>query len=137
VKPQGDARTAVAINLDIGGRRAASARVELVDEPGEPRVARVALRGWIDRAAERRLERALAALAPRQVSRVVLDCSDVSRLDGPQAARLLDAVARFETVPTPIEVCGLPTPLRERLGARVRRSAEPEPEPSPPGEPTT
>lgn len=128
-----DARSSLAINLDLGGRRSASARVELFDEPGM-QVARVALRGWIDRGAERRLERALADLAPREVSRVVLDCSGVSRLDGRQAARLLDAVSRFETVPGPIEVWGLPPSVRKGLGARVRcwPGGEDPPVPQPP-----
>lgn len=119
MKSHVDARTTLAINLELGDRHAASARVELVEEPGI-QIALVAVRGCIDRAAERSLERALAALAPRDVARVVLDCSGVSRLDGPQAARLLDAVSRFETVPGPIEVWGLPPSVREVLGARVR-----------------
>ena len=119
MRSSADARTTLAINLELGGRHAASARVELVEEPGI-QVARVALRGWFDRAAERSLERTLAALAPRDVSRVVLDCSGVSRLGGRQAARLLDAVSRFETVPGPIEVWGLPFAVRKGLGARVR-----------------
>ena len=88
MKAHGDARTTLAMNLDLGGRHAASARVELLEQPGDSRVARVALRGRIDRAAERRLERALVDLAPRRVSRVVLDCSDLRRLDGRQAERL-------------------------------------------------
>ena len=108
MKTPPDSRTALAMTLELGGRRAASARVELLDEPGVARVAHVALCGWIDRAAERRLERALAALAPREVSKVVLDYSRVSRLDRPEAARLLEAVARFEGRPGAIEVRGLP-----------------------------
>jgi anti-anti-sigma regulatory factor len=115
-----DVRTTVALNLELGGRHAASARVELWEAPGDSQVACVALSGWIDRGAERRLERALDALAPRAVSRVVLDCSGVSRLGGRQAERLLDAMARLEGAAGPIEVCGLSPALRERLGARAR-----------------
>ncbi len=103
-----DVRTALAINLELGGRHAAAARVELVHEAGAERVAHVALSGWIDGAAERRLERTLADLAPREISRVVLDCSRVSRLERPAAARLMEAVARFEGRPRAIEVRGLP-----------------------------
>jgi anti-anti-sigma regulatory factor len=127
VNAPADGRTTLAINLELGGRHSASARVEWLEAPGDSRVARVALSGWIDRTAERRLERALDALAPRVVSRVVLDCSGVSRLDGRQAERLLAAVARLDGSPGPIEVRGLPPALRERLGARarVRPNAEP------------
>jgi|KBSSwiStaDraftv2_1062776.scaffolds.fasta_scaffold30489_4 hypothetical protein len=109
-------RTALAINLELGGRHAASVRVELLQEPGEAQVAHVALSGWIDGAAERRLERALDELKPREISRVVLDCSCVSMLERPAAARLLEAVARFEGRPGGIEVRGMPRTIR---GART------------------
>ena len=105
-------RAALAINLELGGRHAASARVEFLHEPGETQVAHVALSGWIDGAAERRLERALAALKPREISRVVLDCSCVSRFERPAAARLMEAVARFEGRPGGIEVRGMPRTTR-------------------------
>lgn len=121
MSPQADVRTALAINLEIGGRRAASARVELLDAVGEVRVARVALSGWIDRAAERRLARALADLAPRRVSRVVIDCSGVSRLGPRQVARLVHAMTRLERMPGAVDLCGLPSSLRERLAGRSRR----------------
>src|SRR6185369_18048574 len=103
MKAPSSSRHALAMTVELGGRRAASARVELFDEPGDARVARVALCGWIDRAAERRLERALEALAPREISKVVLDCSRVSRLERPEAARLVEAVSRFEGNPQAIE----------------------------------
>jgi hypothetical protein len=133
-------RAALTINLELGGRRAAFARVELLDETGEAQVARVALSGRIDRAAERRLERALADLAPRRVSRVVLDCSDVSGLGVGQVNRLVDAMARFDRPPGPVDVCGLPSSLRERLAGRTRRDAgrrDAEAESAPPGDRTT
>ena len=101
------ARTALAIHLELGGRRQASARVEVVHEQ-EARVAHVALSGWIDGAAERRLERALEALGPRAISRVVVDCSCVERIARPTAARLMEAVARMESRPGANEVRGLP-----------------------------
>jgi anti-anti-sigma regulatory factor len=116
-----DART-LALNLDLGGRHA-SARVELLESPGAPCVAHVALRGWIDRRAERALEQALDALAPRTVSRVVLDCSCLRRLENRQAARLVRALSRLERGEGPIEVWGLPPRVGVRLGAagpRVR-----------------
>jgi hypothetical protein len=108
MKTEPDQRTALALTVELGGRHAASARVELLHEPGEMQVAHVALSGWIDGAAERRLERALAVLQPREISRVVLDCSCVSRLEAPAAARLMEAVARFEGRPGAVEVRGLP-----------------------------
>jgi hypothetical protein len=117
-----DPRTAVAFNLELGGRHAASARVELLDGPDAARTARVALRGWIDGPAERRLERALDAFAPRAVTRVVLDCSRVRRIAGRQAARLVAAMARLESGHGSIEVCGLPPGIGGALdgGSRVR-----------------
>jgi anti-anti-sigma regulatory factor len=127
----GDGRTTLAMSFDLGGRHAASARVELLEQPGDSRVARVALRGRMDRTAERRLERALVDLAPRGVSRVVLDCSDVRRLDGRQAERLVAAMSRFEASSGPIDVCGLSAALRDRLGARAR-CWPPEEEPATP-----
>jgi len=105
-------RAALAINLELGGRHAASARVELLQESGDAQVAHVALSGWIDGAAERRLERALAELKPRDISRVVLDSSCVSRMERPAAARLMEAVARLEGRPGEIEVRGLPRTAR-------------------------
>jgi hypothetical protein len=101
------ARTALAIHLELGGRRQASARVEVVHEH-EARVAHVALSGWIDGAAERRLERALEALEPREISKVVVDCSCVSRIARPTAARLMEAVARIESRSGAVELRGLP-----------------------------
>ena len=111
MKTEADVRT-VAINLELGGRHAAAARVELLQAPGTADVAHVALSGWIDGAAERRLERALAALKTREISRVVLDCSRVSRLDRPAVARLMEAVAWFEGRPAAIEVRSLPRTTR-------------------------
>jgi len=103
-----DPRTTLALNLELGGRHSASARVELLEHPGARCVAHVALRGWIDRRAERELERALAALAPRVVSGVVLDCSRVRRLADCQVARLVAALSRLERGAGAIEVRGLP-----------------------------
>lgn len=114
-------RVALTLNLELGGRRAAFARVELLDGTGDAQVARVALSGRIDRAAERRLERALSELAPRRVSRVVLDCSAVSGMGAGQVNRLVEALARFERPPGPVDVYGLPSSLRERLAGRRRR----------------
>jgi STAS domain len=101
------ARTALALHLEIGGRRRASARVEVVHER-EARIAHVALSGWIDGAAERRLERALEVLEPRAISRVVVDCSRVRRIAGPTAARLMEAMARIESGSGAVEMRGLP-----------------------------
>jgi anti-anti-sigma regulatory factor len=113
-----DARPTLALNLELGGRHPASARLELLEGPHAARVAHVALSGWIDREAERRLERALEALASRSLSRVVLDCSRVRPLADRQAARLVAAVSRLERGQAPIEVWG----VSPRVGVRLEAS---------------
>ena len=62
---------------------------------------------------------------------MVLDCSDLRRLDGRQAERLVAAMSRFDAVPGPIEVCGVSAALRDRLGDRAR-CWPPEEEPAAP-----
>ena len=111
-------RLALALNVELGhGRHGASARVELherpPDGPAPRRIARVALHGWIDRAAERRLESTLDDLATRGVDQVLLDCARLRHLDYRSAPALVDAVERFESRAGGVVVCGLSRHLRD------------------------
>lgn len=122
--PARDPHTALALELELGrGRRGASARLELVDRIEGParRVARITLRGWIGRAARRRLERAFLEWVARGVDYVVLDCRAVSHLGSRAAHRLVDAALMLEADSGGVDVCGLPAPLSRRLEtSRVR-----------------
>jgi len=111
-------RLALALNLELGyGRHGASARVELherpQDGPAPHRIARVALHGWIDRVAERRLEATLDDLAARGVDQVLLDCERLRHIDYRMAPALVDAVERFESRAGGVVVCGLSRHLRD------------------------
>ena len=112
------ARLTLALNLELSyGRHGASARVELQERPharpGARRVARVTLRGWIDAAAERRLEQALEDLAARGVDQVLLDCAELRHIDYRVAPGLVGALERFEARTAGIVVCGLSRHLRD------------------------
>lgn len=111
-------RLALALNLQLShGRHGASARVELQERPqalpGARRIARVTLRGWIDAAAERRLEQALDDLAARGVEQVLLDCAQLRHIDYRLAPGLVNALERFEACAAGIVVCGLSRHLRD------------------------
>ncbi|TMQ67493.1 MAG: STAS domain-containing protein [Candidatus Eisenbacteria bacterium] len=113
-----DARLALALNLELSyGRHGASARVELQERPhaapGARRIARVTVRGWIDAAAERRLEQALDDLAARGVDQVLLDCAELRHIDYRIAPGLVSALERFEARTAGIVVCGLSRHLRD------------------------
>lgn len=120
------ARPVMVLELELGrGPQGASARVELLAGCGERpgRTARVALRGWIDRAAERRLERAFRDLAAHDVDHVVLDCRDVRHLDERAAHRLAAAAAHLGTGAGRVEVWGRPRRAGVRDGAPSRVAA--------------
>lgn len=105
----------LALNLELSqGRHGASARIE-IHERGEERVALVALRGWMDRAAALRLETALDDLAGSGASQLVLDCSSLSHIDYRMVPELVDTLARFETRAGGIVVCGLSHYLRDLI----------------------
>jgi anti-anti-sigma factor len=107
----------VALNLELShGRHGASARVEIHErnhEGGAGRVARVALHGWLDAIAVRRLETALHDLAARGADQVVLDCSGLRHIAFRQTAALLDALERVEAHGGGILVCGRSRHLRD------------------------
>lgn len=112
------ARVSLALNLELShGRYGAAARVELYERPeaaaGARRLARVRLRGWIDRPAARRLEDALEDLAARGVDQVLLDCAELRHIDYRLAPALVDALERFEARSGGIVVCGLSRHLRD------------------------
>jgi anti-sigma B factor antagonist len=113
----GTPRPALALNLELShGRHGAAARVEIherPDAPGARRIALVSLRGWIDRIAQERLERALEDLAARCVDRVLLDCAQLRHIDHATAPVLVDALARFEARAGGVVVCGLSRHLRD------------------------
>ena len=85
-----------AVNLQFTrGRHGASGRIEWHDRP-QGRVALLALRGWIDLSAERRIEETLSEIAARGVSQLVVDCSQLRHVDYRLVPRLIGALARFE-----------------------------------------
>ena len=112
------ARASVVLNLELShGRHGAWARVELHERPeaapGARRIARVALRGWMDHPATRRLEQALDDLAAGGVDQVLLDCAELRHLDYRQAPALVRTLSRFDTGSAGIVVCGLSRHLRD------------------------
>lgn len=114
IRPEGpqEAR-AVALDLELShGAHGAAARVELHQRP-LGRIALVALRGWLDRLAITRLDRALADLASRGVDQLLLDCSEVRHIDYRLVPALVDALGRFEARAGGFVVCGLSLYLRD------------------------
>jgi anti-anti-sigma factor len=104
---------AVALNLELShGRYGASARIEILDHEAS-RVALLALRGWIDAAAARRLDRTLDELPARGVDRLLLDCSRLRHIDYRVVPGLVAALDRFESHAGGIVVCGLSHYLRD------------------------
>lgn len=102
-----DSRQALAVNLQFTrGRHGAAARIELHERPAG-RVAMLALRGWVDLTAERRIEQALDDLAARGASQLVLDLSQLRHVDYRMVPRLVQAIARFESRAGSVALCGM------------------------------
>lgn len=111
-------RHTLAMNLELShGKHGASARVEVHERPaashGPHRIALIALRGWLDRPAARRLELTLDDLVARGVDQVLLDCAELRHLDYRVAPALVDALERFEVRAGGFVVCGLSRHLRD------------------------
>ena len=108
-----ESRLAMALNLELThGRHGATARLEL-HERGNGRVALLALRGWIDDIATRRLESALDDLAARGASQLVLDCSQLRHVDYRLLPSLVASLERFESHAGSFAICGLSHYLRD------------------------
>jgi len=104
-----------AVNLQFTrGRHGASGRIEWHDRP-QGRVAVLALRGWIDLSAERRIEETLSEIATRGVEQLVVDCSQLRHVDYRLVPRLMDSLARFEARSGGTVLCGLSRYLRDLL----------------------
>jgi anti-anti-sigma regulatory factor len=105
----------LAINLELSpGRSGASARVELhLGEAGAAAVVRV--RGRLEENALRRLAQTLEDLGARGVRQLLLDCSELRDISRETVSSLIGALARFESVTGPIDVCGLPPRLRDHF----------------------
>ncbi|HTR97937.1 MAG TPA: STAS domain-containing protein [Candidatus Acidoferrales bacterium] len=113
--PTLDTRQSLAVNLEFTrGRHGASARVELHERSGA-RLATLALRGWIDPAAERRIEQTLDELAARGAAQLVIDCSQLRHIDYRVATALVGTLERFESHSGSVAVCGLSRYLRDLL----------------------
>lgn len=103
----------MAVNLQFTrGRHGAAARIELHDRPAG-RFATVALRGWIDLSAERRIEQTLDDLAGRGVTQLLVDCSQLRHIDYRMVPRLVGALQRFESRAGSFALCGLSRYLRD------------------------
>lgn len=103
----------MAVNLQFTrGRHGAAARIELHDRPSG-RFAVLAVRGWIDLSAERRLEQALDDLASRGVAQLLVDCSQLRHIDYRMVPRLVAALQRFESRAGAYALCGLSRYLRD------------------------
>ncbi len=106
-------RRAIALNLDLAhGRHGATARLELHDRAGA-RVALLALRGWLDDIAVRRLEEALEDIAARGAGQLLLDCSQLRHIDYRMVPSLVAALERFESRAGGYVLCGLSHYLRD------------------------
>ncbi len=104
-----------AVNLQFTrGRHGASGRIEWHDRP-QGRIAVLALRGWIDLSAERRIEETLTEIAARGVSQLVVDCSQLRHVDYRLVPRLVAALVRFEARAGATVLCGLSHYLRDLL----------------------
>jgi anti-anti-sigma factor len=102
-----DGRQTLAVNLQFTrGRHGAAARIEL-HERAAGRIAMLALRGWVDLSAERRIEQALDDLAARGATRLVLDLSQLRHVDYRMVPRLVQAIARFESRAGAVAMCGM------------------------------
>ena len=113
-----DAHKALGLQLELShGRHGASARLDLYDRPegrpGARRIARLALRGWIDRAALTRLSRTLDDMASRGVDQLLLDCAELRHIDYRMTSELVDRLERFESQAGGVVVCGLSRHLRD------------------------
>lgn len=113
-----DAHKALGLQLELShGRHGASARLDLYDRPeaapGVRRVARLALRGWIDRAALTRLGVALDDMANRGVDQLVLDCAELRHVDFRMTVGLVERLENFESHTGGVVVCGLSRHLRD------------------------
>jgi len=98
---------ALAVNLQFtAGRHGSAARIELLDRPAG-RLATVALCGWVDVPAGRRIEQTFDDLAARGASQLLLDCSQLRHIDYRMVPALVAALARFESRTGSVAVCGL------------------------------
>ena len=108
-----DIRTSVTMNLQFTrGRHGAAARLEVHERPAG-RVGLLALRGWVDAAAARGIERALDDIAARGVSRLVVDCSQLLHVDYRLVPRLAGGLLAFEARSGAVVLCGLSRYLRD------------------------
>lgn len=108
-----DAHRTLALNLDLThGRHGAAARLELHERRGT-RVALLALRGWLDVVAVRRLEETLDDLAARGAGQLLLDCSQLRHIDYRLVPTLVASLDRFETHAGGYVICGLSRYLRD------------------------
>ena len=106
-------RSALAINLELShGRHGASARVEL-REGLDGSVGLVAVRGWIECVALRRLAQALEDLSARPVHRLLLDCSQLRHIYFRLVPALVQSLRSFEAHRSQYVVCGLSPHLRD------------------------
>ncbi len=106
-------RHTVALNVDLAhGRHGATARLELHDQAGQ-RVALLALRGWLDDVAVRRLEETLDGVSERGASQLLLDCSQLRHIDYRLVPTLVAALERFESRAGGFVLCGLSHYLRD------------------------
>jgi len=102
-----DGRQTLAVNLQFTrGRHGAAARIEL-HESTAGRLAMLALRGWVDLSAERRIEQALDDLAARGATQLVLDFSQLRHVDYRLVPRLVGAIASFESRAGSVALCGM------------------------------
>lgn len=108
-----ESRRAMALNLELAhGRHGATARLELL-ERGSGRVALLALRGWLDQVATKRLETALEDLAAHGASQLVIDCSQLRHVDYRLLPALVASLERFESHAGSFVICGLSHYLRD------------------------
>ena len=113
-----DAHKALGLQLELShGRHGASARIDLYDRPdgrpGARRIARLTLRGWIDRTAMMRLARTLDDMATRGVDQLLLDCAELRHIDYRMTAELVACLEGFESHTGGVVVCGLSRHLRD------------------------
>jgi anti-anti-sigma factor len=102
-----DGRQTLAVNLQFTrGRHGAAARIEL-HERASGRLAMLALRGWVDASAERRIEQALDDLAARGATQLVLDFSQLRHVDYRMVPGLVQAIGRFESRAGAVALCGM------------------------------
>jgi anti-anti-sigma regulatory factor len=113
-------RVSCAMNLDLNnGQHGASARIEIFerDATGAGAASRLALHGWIDRAALRRLEETLGELVARGAVRITLDCSRVRHIEFAALPELRGMLARHWPAPGTVVVAGLSPHLRDLFRA--------------------